>query len=126
MNLTKLILSIINKHETIEGVLKSGDATYKVDKAKIVQDRKSINGINFYNNENVVYELAIDDINNLYTTLDYVGKTDEIPYINRVTFKINNEQVIDLYAAIDCTVENYEEKLKSEYLYKNVINGGIC
>lgn len=125
MNLTKLILSLINKSETIEGILQSGDTKYTVDRAEIVQDRKSINAINFFNGENIVYELKIDDINNLYTTLEYVGKTDEIPYNNRVTFKINDGHEIDLYAAINCTVIDYEEKLKNECFYRNMINGGI-
>lgn len=126
MNLTKLVLSIINKNENIEGILQIGDTKYKIDKAAIDQNRKNINGITFFNGEKIAYKLKIDDINNLYTTLEYVGQTDEIPYSNRVTFKVNNEQVIDLYAAIDCKVVNYEEKLKSEYLYKKTINGGIC
>ena len=124
MNINKLILSLINKSETIEGILKSGDATYRVDRAEIIQDSKSIKGINFYNNEDIVYELMIEDINSLYTTIEYVEQTDEIPYNNRVTLTVNNGQTIDLYIKMNYLSKGFDDKENTDHLYKRMLNGG--
>lgn len=125
MNLNKLIVSLINKSETIEGILQSGDTKYTVDRVEIVQDRKSIKGINFLNDGNVVYELEIEDINMLYTTIDYIGKTDEIPYNSRVSFKINDSQEVELYADISYISKGFDKKQDTDNLFTRMVNGGI-